>query len=282
MAVVGFDTILLVLDDGLGVWSLDDATEPALLTHTDLFGPDPVSTARLLERNGAPQLLAAGGNPGRVTAIDIADPSNPGIGAEIALPGLSGEVTGLAGSPDGTLVLLTSEGDTSRLFRFDISEPAAPVLLAETVLPPGPPAVAVDVGCPSADECAGSGFVAVVRKGRGVEIFSEDILVFTRAVDLSGFARDVVVVPGVHPDVIRTLVALGYGEGLAVITGLPDAPVMSHLHSPGDVLRVVRRAVWGGEGWRTTLPDEVDLLTPGGMLVQSLQHRRWPESEGSN
>ncbi len=279
--VIGFDTTLLVLDDGLGVWNVGDPASPALASHADLLGSDPVSAARLVEQDWTLVLFAAGGNPGRVVPIDVADPANPVAGAELVLPGMLGTVIDLQRGPDGTLFLLTADSGVARLFRYDVGDPAAPALLAQIELPPGPPPIAMDIGY-SGGETLRPTFVAVVREGWGVEAYAAGTLALLHSLPLPGVSRDVRFVPETSSNPARIIVAAGFGHGLISIEGLPGQPHISEVNSIGDVRRFAQRGEWHDPSW--TLPSLAfaEVLTPGGFVVQPLPQRGIPPSSGSN
>jgi hypothetical protein len=271
--VVGFDTTLLVLDDGLGVWDLGDPTSPALASHTDPLGSDPVSAARLVDQDWTLVLLAAGGNPGRIVPIDVAEPANPVAGAEVVLPGMLGTVIDLQRGPDGTLFLLTNDGTVARLFRYDVSDPAAATLLAQAELPPGASPVAMDVGY-TVGETPRSTFVAVAREGWGVEVYAAGTLALLHSLPLPGVPRDLRFVPEAGDDPARIIVTAGFGHGLVSIEGLPDQPHVGEVHSIGDLRRFAQRGEWHNPSWGRPSRSKAEVLTPGGFVVQPLPHRR--------
>jgi len=271
--VVGFDTTLLVLADGLDVWDLADPASPALASHVDLLGNDPVSAARLVDQDRTLVLLAAGGDPGRVVPIDVAEPANPVAGAELVLPGMLGAVIDLQHGPDGTLFLLTNDGAAARLFRYDVGDPAAATLLAQAGLPPGAPPVAMDVGY-AVGETPRSTFVAVAREGWGVEVYAAGTLALLHSLPLPGVPRDVRFVPENGNDPARIIVTAGFGHGLISIEGLPDQPHVGEVHSIGDLGRFAQRGEWSNPPWSLPSRSKVEVLTPGGFVVQPLPHRR--------
>jgi len=260
--VVGFDDRLYVLDDGLGVWDLSDPGAPILTNHFELFGTAPVTAARFDEKSWPPVVLAAGGDPVHIVAIDVSAPEVPAPGAEIVLPDASGTVVDLARARDGTVVVLLADAEGARLLRADLHDPQAPVVVGDIRLPSGAPATALDVEC-TEDEwgCGEDAVIVVVRQGWGVEVRAFADLQLLHALPLRGVARDVVAVNRRDTGGISAYVTVGFGLGVASISGLPGSPEVTYLGGPGDPRRIVRRP---GADARSAL----ELLTATGVVNQ--------------
>jgi hypothetical protein len=196
--------------------------------------------------------------------IDVADPSQPGIGVETVLPDVSGTVLDLARARGAEIVVLLSDGDSGRLVRVDAGDPQAPTLLANAVLPAGSPPISVAVYCEGRETgCGSSSFVAVVRDGWGVETYTLADLSPLYALPLAGTPRDVRIARDSSGE-LHVLVTLGFGHGVAAITGLPGPPAVTWLHTPGDTKTFVEHdAGTSGLG-------DIAVATPTGIVQLTL------------
>jgi hypothetical protein len=234
------DDALLIADEGLGVWDLRDPATPVLQSHTDLFGPSVgVEAARLGYPNGQLEVLLAGGEQ---LVVATGNPFALTLSDAVALPSLAGRIVDLARGPDGYVYVLSESTSGSALSVYDLVNISAPVLLRQMPLEAGAPAVAIDVGgrWSSTDDP----FVAVVRQGLGLEIYGASGSSSPRVVQLNGAARDVFVASdpfdqdcsGINRD--RLVVALGFGNGVARVTGAEDgSPIVTYVELAGDPLR---------------------------------------------
>ena len=263
--LVSFGETLLVLDDGLGVWDVGDPAAPSLLSHTELFGGDPVAAAQADTRSWPPSIAVAAGTPLRIVVVGVGDPRQPEIGGEAVLPDVVEPVVDIARVRESEVVTLLGGG--GRLMWVNAADPQAPVPLADQALPPGPAPVALAVHCDSTESgCGAESLVAVVRDGWGVEIYALGDLQLLHAVPLDGTPRDVLFARD-DGGVLHLLVTLGFGHGVASVTGLPAAAAASDLHLPGVATTFVQH-----DSGRSGL-DDIAIATPTGIVQLALPCR---------
>ena len=263
--LVSFGETLLVLDDGLGVWDVGDPASPTLLAHSELFAGDPVAAAEAETSSWPPSIVAAAGTPLRIAVIGVGDPRQPEIGGEAVLPDVVEPVIDVARVRESEVVALLGGG--GRLLRVNAADPQTPVLIADRALPSGPAPVALAVYCDLTESgCGDDSLVAVVRDGWGVEIYALADLQLLHAVPLDGTPRDALFARD-DGSTLHLLVTLGFGHGVASVTGLPAAASAVNLHPPGDTMNFVQHDA-GSSGL-----SSIAIATPTGIVQVTLPCR---------
>ncbi len=224
-----FSTGLLVLADGLELWNLDPRAggsyqDPVFVGRGELFGEDPVAAACRARLGEDLVLLLLADAPGRLAVVSLV-PWGRLLADSVPLPSLEGTILAVAAAPsvgsEPLLWVLTDAGPAGRVYLYDVQTPTAPQLVAQRDLGPGAAPVAASVW----NDEDGEPYVLAVRRSWGVEVYD-------RTLALRGAVR----LPGEAQAVAGNLVALG-DFGVAVLTGLPSAPVAtvvdSNTQAPG-------------------------------------------------
>jgi hypothetical protein len=232
------DSYLVVLDDGVSVWDLDNTRGGNVESpvRTQQLASLQIAPARAAKPLASGSILLAADTPGRYTFLGPLDNSSGTVTVvadNVPLPGFEGLVMDLDSNGD-TLFVLSNAGAAGRLYRYSIANPSAPVLELQADVQAGAPAVALAVRGQDST-CDACTSLAAVRRGWGVELCSLELAPLA-SLPLPGDPRWVTWNSGLY-------VLLG-DFGVARITGPNRSPlvdfVQSNTRPPGKAIR------WGG------------------------------------